>query len=562
KMLQWLLNIACMALDEYPAGIPQRFRIPQSYFETEVSAEIEAFTDVAPELGLATLSLAGGVIIEDFDANGFLDILTSTSDPTKCMSLFLNMGDGSFQDTTIGSGLDAQLGGLNCVGADYDNDGDTDVLVLRGAWLEDDGQIRNSLLRNNGSDSSGKVTFTDITKETGLTVPAMPTQTASWGDFDNDGDLDLYVGNESRKELTGTGDYPGQLFLNDGSGHFTDIAQKAGVQNDRFCKGTTAGDFDNDGDLDFYVSNVGLNRLYRNDGNLKFTDVAESAGVQGYSGYNFAPWFFDFNNDGWLDLFVGSYKAGLEDFMADARGLSHQAVSPHLFVNKGNGTFTDMADEAGLAHPFLPMGANFGDVDNDGYLDIYLATGESRFEVLTPNVLLRNVRGKWFENATYAARLGHLQKGHGVAFADFDHDGDQDIFNQLGGFFPGDQFQDALFLNPGNANHRLTIKCVGSTSNRNAIGARLTVVVMDQSGQQREIYRAVGAVSSFGGSPFRQEIGLGKAARILSVSVAWPASGTTQTFNNVPLDSGIVVTEGKDDFQILPLRPFRFKVSP
>lgn len=559
QMLQWLLNIACMALDEYPDGIPEKYRIPQSYFEPEISTSIGAFTDVAPGLGLATLGLAGGVIVEDFDANGFLDIVTSTSDPTKCVRLFLNAGDGTFQASTMGSGLDAQLGGLNCVGADYDGDGDTDIFVLRGAWLEDDGQIRNSLLRNNGVDDSGKLTFADVTEEAGLAELAMPTQTASWGDFDNDGDLDLYVGNESRKEITGSGDYPAQLFLNDGTNHFTDVAQKAGVQNDRFCKGTAVGDFDNDGDLDLYVSNVGLNRLYRNDGTLKFTDVAEEAGVQGFSGYNFAPWFFDFNNDGWLDLFVGSYKAGLADFMADARGHPHQAVAPHLFVNNRDGTFTDMAADAGLAHPFLPMGANFGDVDNDGFLDIYLATGESRFEVLTPNILLRNVDGKRFENATYAARLGHLQKGHGVAFADFDHDGDQDIFNQLGGFFPGDQFQDALFLNPGNANHRLTVKCVGTISNRQAIGARLTVAVIDQNGQRREIHRAAGAVSSFGGSPSRQEIGLGKVAKILSVSVVWPASGTTQVFDQVPLNSGVIVTEGEDVLQSLPLPVFRFK---
>jgi hypothetical protein len=558
-MLQWLLNIACMALNEYPDGVPEQFRIPQAYFEPEVSPGLGVFVDVAPRLGLATLSLAGGVVVEDFDGNGFLDIVTSTSDPRDCLRFYRNLGDGKFEDATPGSGLDVQLGGLNCIGADYDNDGDTDVLVLRGAWLEDDGQIRNSLLRNNGVNRDGKTTFTDVTRQAGLAEKAYPTQTAAWADLDNDGDLDLFIGNESRAEIApGSGDYPSQLFQNNGAGVFTEIAREAGVMNDRFCKGVTAGDYDNDGDLDIYVSNVGPNRLYRNEGGMKFTDVAPKIGVQGYAGYNFAPWFFDFNNDGYLDLFVAAYKAGLDDFMADARGLPHKAVAPNLYLNNRDGTFSDIAGEAGLAHPFVPMGANFGDVDNDGFLDIYLATGESRFEVLTPNVLLRNVGGKRFENATFAARLGHLQKGHGVAFADFDHDGDQDLFNQLGGFFPGDKFHNALFLNPGNANHYVVIKCVGTESNRDAIGARISIAVIDDDGNRLELHRAVGAVSSFGGSPMHQEIGLGNADRISSVTVQWPASKKTQTFAEVPLDSAIEITEGKSEFRILQRRTIKF----
>ena len=559
-MLQWLLNVACMALNEYPQGVPERFRIPEQYFKPAISSPIAPFTDIAPQLGIDTLNLAGGVIVEDFDGNGFLDIVTSTSDPRECIRFFRNLGNGEFEDSTPGSGLDVQLGGLNCIGADYDNDGDTDVLVLRGAWLEDHGQIRNSLLRNNGVNEDGRITFTDVTRQAGLADHAFPTQTAAWGDFDNDGDLDLFVGNESRMEVKkGTGDYPCQLFENDGHGVFTDIAREAGVTNDRFCKGAAAGDYDNDGDLDIYVSNVGLNRLYRNDGAMRFTDVAPELGVQGFAGYNFAPWFFDLNNDGYLDLFVGAYMAALEDFMADSRGLPNKAVPPNLYLNNRDGTFTDIADKAGLSHPYLPMGANFGDVDNDGYLDIYLATGESRFEVLTPNVLLRNVRGERFENATYAARLGHLQKGHGVAFADFDHDGDQDLFNQLGGFFPGDRFHNALFLNPGTENnHHLVIKCIGTPSNRDAIGARIAVSVVDSDGTAREMHRAVGAVSSFGGSPLHQEIGLGKANKIQSVIVRWPNSRTTQTFTEVPLDVMVEITEGESELRILNRQVLQF----
>ena len=561
-MLQWLLNIVAMALDEYPGGVPEQFRIPERYFDPALTSEIRVFTDVAPKLGLDSLDLAGGVVVEDFDGDGFLDIVTSTSDPRESLRFYRNAGDGTFQESTAGSGLEVQLGGLNLIGGDYDNDGDVDLLVLRGAWLEDDGRIRNSLLRNNGATEAGdgsKVTFTDVTTDAGLAERAWPSQTAAWGDFDNDGDLDLFVGNESRIEATpGQGDHPCQLFQNDGTGRFTDIAPAAGVTNDRFCKGVTVGDYDNDGDLDLYVSNVGWNRLYRNDGGMSFTDVAVQSGVRGFQGYNFAPWFFDVNNDGHLDLFVGAYKAELPDFMADARGLPHDAVPPNLYLNLGNGTFRDIASEAGLSHPYLPMGANFGDVDNDGFLDIYLATGESKLEILTPNVLLRNVGGKRFENATYAARLGHLQKGHGVAFADFDHDGDQDLFNQLGGFFPADQFHNALFLNPGNAHHYLVIQCVGAVTNRPAIGARITVTVEDAQGNSREIHRAVGSVSSFGGSPLQQEIGLGDAAAVTGVVVHWPASRQTQQFEEVALDSAIRITEGARNFQNIVRRRIEF----
>src|SRR6185295_5422391 len=238
---------------------------------------------------------------------------------------------------------------------------------------------------------------------------------------------------------------PAQLYRNAGDGTFQDVARRAGVTNDRYAKGVAAGDFDNDGDLDLYVSNIGKNRLYRNDGNATFTDVAEAAGVTEPSGRSFAAWFFDYDNDGWLDLFVGAFDARVEDVAADYLGLPGQAHSPKLYHNERNGKFTDVAARMGLDHAWLPMGANFGDLDNDGWLDIYLATGDPDFQTLMPNVALRNDGGRRFQDVTTSAGLGHLQKGHGVAFADLDNDGDQDIYHQLGGFYPGDRFANALF---------------------------------------------------------------------------------------------------------------------
>ena len=551
--IRWLYNLAHMAMGDYPEAVPEQFRIPPEAFASEFA--VARLTDAAPELGVDVFNLCGGAIVEDFDNDGFLDIVTSTWDPEGPLTFYRNHGDGSFEDASNPSRLDDQLGGLNCLGGDYDNDGDVDILVLRGAWLFDQGQIRNSLLRNN---SDG--TFTDVTHAAGLAEPPRPTQAATWGDFDNDGDLDLYIGNESRRELRDPpgGDYPSQLFRNNGDGTFTDIATPAGVLNDRYCKGVTAGDYDNDGDLDLYVSNVGANRLYRNNGDGTFTDVAPEAGVLEPRARSFATWFFDYDNDGWLDLFVTAYDARVQDVAADSLGLGWQASPPCLYRNNGDGTFTNVTAAANLEHPWLPMGANFGDLDSDGWLDLYLATGDPDYQTLMPNVMLRNDDGRRFQNVSTAGGLGHLQKGHGVCFADIDNDGDQDIYHQLGGFYEGDGFNNALFVNPGHGNRFLYVRLVGTSSTRTAVGARIMVEIDTPRGV-REIHRAVGSVSSFGGSPLRQEIGLGDATGIERLEVWWPKSGLRQSFHDIPMDAMIRIIEGDGRFEMVELKRLSLK---
>ncbi len=547
---RWLLNIVAMALGRYPAAVPPALQIPPESFAS--SRDVGVFVDIAPRLGIAAFNLCGGVVADDLTGDGLIDIATSSYDPEEPVHLFANSGDGRFIDLSSTSRVDDQLGGLNIVGADYDSDGDVDLLVLRGAWLLDDGRIRNSLLRNDGG------VFTDVTREAGIARPAYPTQAAVWADFDHDGHLDVFIGNESRAQWDVTGNFPAQLFMNNGDGTFVDRAQDAGVTNDRYCKGVTAGDYDNDGDMDLYVSNSGPNRLYRNNGDGTFADVAPALGVVEPAGRSFATWFFDYDNDGWLDLFVGAFDAGIGDIAADYLGLQPEATRPRLYHNRGDGTFTDVAEAAGLGHMYLPMGANFGDIDNDGFLDIYLTTGDPEYETLTPNIMLHNTGKGGFEDVTQSSGLGHLQKGHGVAFADFDHDGDQDIYNQLGGFYPGDKYHNTLYLNPGHGHHFVTLELVGTTSNRMAYGARIRVDVDTPAGP-REIHRAVGVVSSFGGSPARQEIGLGNATAITHIEVTWPTSGRHQTFTDVSVDSWVRITEDRDDVDVIQRRRITWK---
>jgi hypothetical protein len=543
----WLLNIACMALDEYPQGVPKKYRIAPSTFASD--ADIGRFVDVAPQLGLDAFDHAGGAIVDDFDGDGFLDVVSSTCDVRGSMKAFRNRGDGTFEDIAKAWRLDDQLGGLHIAGADYDNDGDLDILVPRGAWMLDEGAIRKSLLRNDGPAG-----FTDVTGEAGLAEFAAPTQAVVWADFDNDGWLDLYVGHESRIETERGGtSYPSQLFRNQGDGTFADVTSGSGVANNRYTKGVAAGDYDNDGDMDLYVSNIGCNRLYRNDGGMKFEDVAPELGVRDPVGRSFATWFYDHDNDGDLDLWVNAYEGRADAVLRSAQGIREEKVNC-LYRNEGNGTFTNIASEVGVDKVWLPMGSSFGDFDNDGWLDVYLGTGDPAYETLVPNIALRNDQGRRYQDISQSSGLGHLQKGHEIVFVDIDDDGDQDIFHQLGGFFPGDAFRNALLLNPGNENHFLKIDLVGNESNRQGIGVRIAVEINTPSGK-RTVHRAAGSVSSFGQCPRRQEIGLGNATSIESVEVFWPKSGFRRHLKGVELDSFIRITEGESGFETLPLRP-------
>lgn len=524
---QWLLNLSYMLVGEHPQEVPEEYLIPPERFESDT--EFPRFREIATGLKLNTFSHSGGAVADDFDGDGWIDLMVSTWAPTGQIRYFANNGDGSFTDRTKESGLAGIYGGLNLIQGDYDNDGDSDVLVLRGAWLEEKGQYPNSLLRNDGS-----AKFRDVTFEVGLGDVHRPTQTGAWADFDLDGDLDLYIGNEH---------FPSQLFENDGTGNFRDVATLAGVTNDRKAKAAVWGDYNDDRYPDLYVSNQGHpNRLYRNNGDGTFTDVALRSGVFEPIG-GFPAWFWDYNNDGALDLMAFSYEAMVSDLAADYLGLEHEAEPDRLYKGDGKGGFVEVGGKLNLRHPTAPMGSNFGDLDNDGFPDFYLGTGYPEYEQLMPNLMFHNRRGTRFDNVTTAGGFGHLQKGHGVAFADFDHDGDQDVFIEMGGAYAGDAFWNAFFENPGFGNHWITLKLVGTQSNRAGIGARIRVEVRED-GQTRSIYKWVNSGGSFGGNPLRQQIGLGTAEQISVLEVYWPASDTTDTYRDLSVDQFLEITEG------------------
>ncbi len=554
----WVLNILNMVLGEYPRGVPAQYLVPID--ATASTADVGRFRDISSAAGVDRMGIAGGVIAEDFDNDGLLDLVASSADPSAPLSLYHNEGSGQFRNVATEANLHAQLGGLQCNWCDFNNDTRADILVLRGAWFYEQGRIRRSLLKNNGNG-----TFEDVTRAAGLADPAFPSQAAAWGDFDNDGHVDLYVANESLIERGREFNFPSQLFHNNGNGTFTDVATAAGVTNDRYAKGVAAGDYDNDGDLDIYVSNFhyfqdkpnyGRNRLYRNNGDGTFTDLAESLGVTEPL-RSFAAWFFDYDNDGWLDLWVSAYQALLKDVVSDYLKLPHQDCRLRLYHNEAGKGFADVTRAMGLKGSYQAMGASFGDLDNDGYLDVYLGTGGQFYDWLVPNVMLRNDAGRRFQDVTTSGGFGHLQKGHGIAFADLDNDGDQDVYACLGGFYPGDQFRNSLFLNPGHGNHFLMLRLLGTKTNRAAVGARIKVL-LETPARTREIHRAQGMVSSFGSHPWRHEIGLGDATRISRLEIEWPTTGSHQVLENVPMDRLLEITEGTSTWRELPPRRLDF----
>ncbi|HUU12610.1 MAG TPA: CRTAC1 family protein, partial [Terriglobia bacterium] len=507
----------------------------------------------------------GGIAWIDYDNDGFPDLFLVSgstfehwrrgdSPPSR---MYRNNGDGTFADVSAGSGLTRTGWGMGvCVG-DYDNDGNDDLYVTYYGG--------NTLYRNNGDG-----TFADVTDKVGVRGRGWGMGCA-FGDIDNDGTLDLYVANYVDVDIEKLGE-PGSapnctyrgiatfcgprglpggrdiLFRNRGDGTFEDVTEKAGIdRNAYYGLGVVMGDYDRDGRLDIYVANDSTpSALYRNKGDGTFADVGVEAGVaysgEGQEQAGMGTDFGDYDNDGWLDLVKGN-------FSDDTNNLYHY---------NGDGSFSDVPYPAGLGDAswlFTTFGAKFLDFDNDGWKDIMLANGQTFPQMdlyktgityAERNLLFHNRRDGKFEEMGPSAGPGFaLEKvSRGLATADYDNDGDLEIMVSNMNDSP-----DLLRRERKNPNHSILIKTVGTRSNRDGIGTRITAVSPGLT-QVDEVRSGGSYLSS---SDLRVHFGLGTATEIEKLELRWP-SGTTDVIRKPPADHILVVEEGKG---LVENRPFQ-----
>ncbi len=527
----WLLKLTHERQGEDAPALLPRYRFPL-HVSGPAATDLR-FVDVAARVGVAKKDRGRGSAWLDFDGDGDLDLFSVGIQVEH--SLYRNDG-GQFRDVAQASGLADASGGWAAASADFDNDGDDDLFVSRDAW---EGRAPNSLYRNDSG------AFIDSGRAAGM-ADSSDSFTAAWLDFDGDGYLDLYVANG----VTGTG-APNALLQNQQNGAFLDVAVAAAVADSGQTIGTAAGDFDGDGLIDLYAVNIGqFNRLYRNLGDGTFADVAERAGVLFPVEGGYVAFFFDLDNDGHLDLFASTMSAFPDVLNSMVTGEAIEPNRPFLYRNLGDGTFADIAATAGLKRSFGSMGAGLGDLDNDGFVDIYLANGGPQMARLEPNALYRNLGDGTFADITATAGTGSLGKGHGATVADFDQDGDLDLYAGLGGHYDADTWDNALYRNDGPAQPYLSIELVGTQANRSAIG---THVAAFAAGRTIRAQRQSGFGFGSSNEPLLH-LGLGPATRVDSLHVLWPGQ-PPQRFFDLPVNCRIRIAQREAHYQILRRPP-------
>jgi enediyne biosynthesis protein E4 len=500
-----------------------------------------------------------GVCVSDYDGDGWQDIYFVNARDRYDRgikvqnALYHNNGDGTFTDVTDKAGVPGTGFGLGCVWGDYDNDGHPDLFVTQYG--------RNVLYHNNGDG-----TFTDVTDKAGVAGMDFGTyfhSGAVFFDYDRDGKLDLYVGGyvafppDARRYCPLGGvtsscapsayeGSPDLLYHNNGDGTFTNVTKKAGVYQPH-GKNLAVGafDYDNDGWPDLFVANDGISAyLYHNQRNGTFKEEGSLAGVaftgQGLTMAAMCISHGDYDNDGWLDLFISDF----------------QGSSDHIWHNNGQGEFDEVSDLIGITVPtkrVLSFGGGFFDYDNDGWLDLFIANGHVYPEVeqVTPEVHYKQINtlfhndghGKFVDvtkSSGDAFEVPYI--GRGVAFADFDNDGFVDLVVSNNGDPP------LLMHNSGgNGNHFVSFKLIGTKSNRDAMGARLKLT----AGGITQIREVAGGGSYLSQSDLRAHFGLASAAKIDKLEISWP-SGAKQTFTDFAADQFYSIQEGKDELGFQP----------
>jgi len=523
RAAMWLTT---RSLGGYPARVPQAFRmeLKAGYETARVS-----FENIAAKIGLDKICAGRGTAIFDYNNDGLLDIVV-TAAHAGC-TLYRNNGDGTFTDVTVGSGLDECVNGFVIIAGDYDNDGFPDLFVTRLGFYYGD----CALYHNNGDG-----TFTNVTEQAGVSSWGA-TYTAQWVDYDCDGYLDLFIG----YNLGGMFDrrIQNRLFHNNGDGTFTDVTKESGLDTMFTTIGSSWGDYNNDGYPDLFLSSgLGRPQLFRNNGNGTFTDVSQQAGLTDHLVATTCC-FADYNNDGWLDIVQYTWSDHEDAVQTMKTGHGPEDGSPLvIWHNNGDGTFTPKTREIGLDGCWGTMSGNFGDVNNDGYIDLLLGNGSPRMERLEPFILMENDRGS-FRNTTFSAGLPFSGKSHGVNCADLFGDGRMSIVIAAGGGYPGDLLQTAVHcpkMLPGNY---LNVRLKGVKSNRDGNGARITLF----AGGGKQI-REVTNGSSFGCLPAEQHFGLGTSTQVDAIEIRWP-SGLVQRIDNPPVNDTIRVVEGEPQWE-------------
>jgi hypothetical protein len=541
---------------------------------TKATSKVEGkiqFVEVAEKAGVTATNVWGGIsrkkyILEtkgngvgflDFDRDGWEDIYLSNGtrmegfplgqEPTN--HLYRNNRDGTFTDVTVRSGLARTGWQTGVCGGDYDNDGWEDLLLTY--W----GQ--NRLYHNNGDG-----TFTDVTERAGLKQARLRWGTGcTFLDYDRDGFLDIFVANYLEfdpKEAAGPGErkycfWKGMpvlcgprglesgtnvLYHNNGDGTFTDVSEVSGVAKRKGNGlGAVSFDFDNDGWPDIYVANDSTpSFLYHNNHDGTFTEIAQQAGVafseDGFEQGGMGVAVADYDADGWLDIFKTNFT---ED-------------TPNLYHNNGDGSFTDRVISAGLGGltNLVSWGAGFIDVDNDGWKDLFYVSGHVYPEVdqhglepgyREPRLLYRNLHNGRFQNISPEAGKAFAERysSRGCAFADFDNDGMMDIL--IMNMNDGPSLWHNESQNVGNS---VLVKLIGTRSNRSAIGARVRVAIGKHT-QTDEVHSGDSVMSM---SDLRLHFGLGEARKIDSLEVKWPTTGKIEKFRDVPANQIIYIQEG------------------
>jgi len=516
--------------------------------EYKKAKNVVQFIDVTNESGIKFKHAGGlqeqvipalvgsGVAFADYDNDNLLDIYIANASivfPTPSAKLptnvlYRNNGDGTFADVTEQAGVGDTGWGMGCVFGDYDNDGDLDLYVAN--------YKLNVLYSNNGDG-----TFTDISADAGVAHKGFGAGVA-WADYDNDSDLDLYIANYIDYSILPRGkkiffpyDFFGQenvLYRNTGRGKFRDVTKYAGVSGGFYLSlGVAFADYDNDGDVDFYVANdSNPNILFRNNGNDKFTNtnVTEYRSHTGDTRSGMGIAWGDYDNDGDFDLIVNNW----------------QDENSVLYRNNGDGTFTDVSAATGVFDVTVGKtcwGTEFFDYDSDGYLDLFIACGH-----IDPgpneipgqlDILLRNNGDGTFTDTSEITGISQLppKVSRSVACGDYDNDGDIDIFIGNNGDIP-----NLLRNDGGNKNNWLKIKTVGVKSNKDGIGARITA----KSGSLIQIREVSCGSSYISQNSLEVEFGLGKGKKVDSIEIRWP-SGIIQKLENVSVNQTITVVESE-----------------